>query len=184
MQNLEIKCSYPDHRGAERLVRDHLQADFSATLIQTDTYFNIHPGRLKLRRIQQRSSVKEGREEECYELISYRRPNRRSARTSSYKILPIADGPAALSFFTAALGIKVRVDKVRKFHVKDNLRIHLDTVRGLGKFLEFELIVSPGHSLAQCRRQMDRLITLFRIAASDLIPDSYSDLLMCQRQSP
>jgi predicted adenylyl cyclase CyaB len=184
VQNLEIKCSYADHRGAERCARDQLRAIFFGKLVQTDTYFNIHPGRLKLRKNQRTNSSQKGPGEAVYELIAYRRPNRRTARTSAYDILPISDGPAALSFFTATFGIRVRVHKVRKVYLKDNLRIHLDSVRGLGKFLEFELIVSPAHPLTACRREMERLMTLFGITASHLIPDSYSDALLRRARDP
>ena len=73
MQNLEIKCRYADHDRAARLARD-LGADLHGRLAQTDTYFHIRPGRLKLRHTRSGPI-------ERYELIHYRRWNRPSART-------------------------------------------------------------------------------------------------------
>jgi predicted adenylyl cyclase CyaB len=171
MRNLEIKCSYPDQECAERVAVGQVHARRAGQLVQTDTYFRIHPGRLKLREIEEAG-------ERGFELIAYRRPNRRSPRTSSYQILPVPDGPKALQFFTDSLGIKVQVHKVRKLFLKENLRIHVDTVRGLGKFLEMELIVSAEYSPRRCEQQMRELLKLFDIQRTALLASSYSDLLL------
>jgi adenylate cyclase class IV len=174
MQNLEIKCRYADHDRAARLARG-LGADLHGRLAQTDSYFNIRPGRLKLRHTRAGPV-------ERYELIHYRRWNRPAAKTSDYQLLPIADGPRALDFFSAALGLLVRVDKERTLYVKDNLRVHLDEVSRLGRFLEFELAVTPAHAPEACRRRMQELLALFGIAPDDLVRVSYSDLLLAARK--
>jgi adenylate cyclase class IV len=174
MQNLEIKCRYPEHERGARLARD-LGADLHGRLAQTDTYFRIRPGRLKLR--QTRCGPVER-----YELIHYRRWNRPSAKTSNYELLPVADGPRALEFFTAALGVLVRVDKERVVYVKDNLRVHLDELPGLGRFLEFELIVTPAQPLEACRLRMPELMRLFGIESDALVKVSYSDLLLAEKR--
>jgi adenylate cyclase class IV len=170
MQNLEIKARYADHDRGARLARE-AGADLHGQLAQTDTYFNIRPGRLKLRHTRVGPV-------ERYELIHYRRWNRPAARISDYQLLPVADGPRALDFFTAALGVLVRVDKERTLYVKDNLRVHLDDLPGLGRFLEFELAVTPAHPAEACRAQMQELIRLFGIAPEDMVRVSYSDLLL------
>ncbi len=172
MQNLEIKAHFADPERGARLARD-LGADLHGRLAQTDTYFHLRPGRLKLRHTRVGPV-------ERYELIHYRRWNRPSAKTSTYELLPIADGPRALEFFAAALGVLVRVDKERVLYVKDNLRVHLDDVTGLGRFLEFELAVTPAHPPESCRARMQELIRLFGIAPADLVKVSYSDLLLAK----
>src|SRR5439155_16149941 len=106
------------------------------------------------------------------------RANERAARPSRYEILPVNDGPKTLRFLSAALGVNARIAKVRDLYLLDNLRIHLDRVRGLGRFLEFELIVSRAHPLSRCRKRMRELVDLFGIKADDLIACSYSDLLL------
>ncbi len=174
MQNLEIKARYADPERGGRLARE-LGAAPHGRLAQTDTYFNIRPGRLKLRHTRAGPI-------ERYELIHYRRWDRLSAKTSDYQLLPIADGPRTLDFFAAALGVLVRVDKERVVHVKDNLRIHLDELPRLGRFLEFELIVTPAHPLEACRTRMQELIRLFGIAPADLVKVSYSDLLLAAKK--
>jgi predicted adenylyl cyclase CyaB len=172
MENLEIKCHYSDARFAEHVAREQFGAERVHRLVQTDSYFHVPQGRLKLRRI------KEGNAPAHYEFISYRRDNDRGARSSKYEILPVADGRSTLAFFTACLGLKVQVHKVRKAIVKGNIRIHIDLVRSLGHFLEFELAVTRAHPLATCRKQMQDLMSLFEIAKKDLIAVSYADLLL------
>src|SRR5438132_10793031 len=110
MQNLEIKARYSNQRRARRLARERLQAEYAGVLVQTDTYFNVRQGRLKLRVIRPASSAASGTEPHC-ELIFYRRPNQRSPKASSYHILPIEDGPKALALFTASLGVHAVVHK-------------------------------------------------------------------------
>jgi adenylate cyclase class IV len=173
MQNVELKCRFPDQRHAARLARD-VGADLSARLAQTDTYFRISPGRLKLRHTRCGGG-------QNYELIHYRRPDRLAARTSNYERLPIPDGPRTLDFFAAAMGVLVRVEKERLVYLKDNLRIHLDDVAGLGRFLEFELIVTPEHPPAACRVRMRELVRLFGIAPAYRVRVSYSDLLLAAK---
>jgi len=176
MQNLEIKARCPNHRRAERLVREHCRVESCGRLVQTDTYFQVPQGRLKLRQIR---SGEAGRSVALtqHELIFYHRPNQATPRSSLYEILPLADGPAGLDFFTKAFGVKVRVHKIRRDLLWENVRLHLDLVRGLGRFLEVEIIVSRAHPLAACRGQMNELMRILQIAAKDLVSESYSDLL-------
>jgi predicted adenylyl cyclase CyaB len=174
MENLEIKCHYPEHRRALTVARAQWPRTRVEQLRQTDTYFNVSRGRLKLRCIQEAGLPAEGH----YELIFYHRPNRRSARTSHYEILAIAQGPCALSFLTTALGVRVVVRKKRSVIRTGNVRLHLDTVDGLGKFLEIELLVSPSFPLAAYKEQMRQLRGLFDIADESLISVSYADLLL------
>ncbi len=169
MQNLEIKCRYPDLDRAAHLAVG-LGALLHGRLSQTDTYFRINPGRLKLRHIRSDAA-------ECYELIHYHRPDCLDPKASHYERLPVTNGPGTLAFFTAALGVLVRVDKERIVYLMDHLRIHLDEVAGLGRFLEFELAVAAEQPLETCRRRMDELLRTFGIARNELVSGSYADLV-------
>ncbi len=77
------------------------------------------------------------------------------------------------------MGVMVVVDKEREIYFIDNIKIHLDLVKGLGTFLEIEAR-SEADGLAeetlnrQCRQLMDE----FGVRNDDLVSDSYSDLLM------
>jgi len=60
------------------------------------------------------------------------------------------------------------------------VEFHLDTVKGLGTFIEIEAInkrnnaIEKNKSLEQCQFYLD----LFKISKEDLISISYSDLLL------
>ncbi len=56
----------------------------------------------------------------------------------------------------------------------ENSRIHIDSVKGLGEFVEFEVVVNRGK--AQARKLMQSLMRVFEIETKSLIAGSYSDM--------
>jgi adenylate cyclase, class 2 len=79
---------------------------------------------------------------------------------------------------TRALGILVTVDKQREIYFIDNVKFHLDTVKDLGEFVEIEAIgndILDKHGLME---QCKFYLNLFGILKEDLIPYSYSDMLI------
>jgi len=77
----------------------------------------------------------------------------------------------------AALGIWKSVEKQRKVYLFDEVRVHLDKVKSLGNFLEFEGVVSSASDKDKIREKVDWLISQFEIRKNDLIEVSYSDLV-------
>ena len=70
------------------------------------------------------------------------------------------------------------VDKRREIYFLDNVKVHLDTVAGLGTFVEIEAIDADGtRPLETLRAQCEELMRAFGIADDDLLALSYSDLL-------
>jgi predicted adenylyl cyclase CyaB len=167
MKNIEIKarCHYPDR------IRDQLKqlgSSFVGSDHQTDTYFNINNGRLKLR---------QGNIENA--LIYYDRPDQEGPKLSTVKLIEVENGSALQHLLDAALGILVRVEKIREIHYIQNVKFHIDEVVGLGNFVEIEAIDRDGtldekHLYQQCTHYMQ----LFDIRESDLMKDSYSDKLI------
>jgi adenylate cyclase, class 2 len=140
---------------------------------QTDTYFQVAYGRLKLR---------EGNIENA--LIHYQRPDTAGAKTSDvilYQHQPDATLKQAL---TAALGVKVVVEKRRKIYFIDNIKFHFDRVEGLGEFVEVEAIDQDGTiGLEKLSAQCAVYIQLFGIRPEDFISVSYSDMLLAKKSS-
>ena len=71
------------------------------------------------------------------------------------------------------------VDKVREIYFIENVKFHLDTVQGLGTFVEIEAIDETNKMdydiiLKQCNDYMEKL----KIEDADLVSVSYSDLIM------
>jgi adenylate cyclase, class 2 len=145
----------PDYRG-----EDH----------QVDTYFNVPEGRLKLR---------EGNIENT--LIYYLRPDIAGAKQSNILLYRCGPDKSLKDILVAALGVKVRVDKIRKIYFIDNVKFHFDNVSGLGTFVEVEAIDADGNiGLEKLREQCSRYSSFFSIDSSDYIDRSYSDLMILQ----
>jgi len=143
-------------------------ADFKGTDHQTDTYFNVPNGRLKLR---------QGNIENT--LIYYERANAAGPKTSHFDLVPVADGEALKAVLTKSLGIKVVVQKEREIYFIENVKFHLDTLRQLGNFVEIE--ASNRHhplSLDRLHEQCNYYMRRFAISDPDLVNLSYSDMLM------
>jgi adenylate cyclase, class 2 len=165
--NYEFKASVsdPDILESRLLV---LNPVFAGEDHQIDTYFNITPGRLKLR---------EGNIENA--LIYYERPDSESAKQSDVILYKHSPGTGLKEILSKIHGVKVVVDKIRRIYFIDNVKIHFDRVKSLGTFIEVEAKAEDQKtSIETLRRQCDSFITFFNIKQSDIIGKSYSDLLM------
>jgi homotetrameric cytidine deaminase len=137
------------------------------TLVQRDTYFGVPRGRLKLRET----------DGEPAQLIAYERPDDAAVRLSRYHLVEVGDPAATLAGLTATCGVRVVVAKRRRLLLCDTVRIHLDDVEGLGRFLELEAVAEPGADLGAEGEKVDRLRELLDIRDADLRPGSYADAL-------
>jgi homotetrameric cytidine deaminase len=139
-------------------------------LVQRDTYFNVPAGRLKLRE----------QDGEPAQLIAYERPDDPDVRLSRYHLIDVPDPATTLAGLSATLGVRVVVAKRRQLLQSDNVRIHLDDVAGLGRFVELEGVAEPGADLQVERAKVERLREMLDLRPSDLRAGSYSDLLAPQ----
>ncbi|OGU32779.1 MAG: hypothetical protein A2X67_12390 [Ignavibacteria bacterium GWA2_55_11] len=165
-RNLEVKARLASPVAAARVAR-RLGAVKTAPLYQTDTYFSVADGRLKLREIRGHRSV----------LIFYRRPDERGTggRWSVYTVVPVEHERNILRRLSLMYGVRVRVKKSRILFQLENARIHIDRVKGLGAFLEFEVIEEKGR--AQANRLYQRLVKAFGIHEEETIAGSYADIM-------
>jgi adenylate cyclase class 2 len=165
--NIEIKarCANPG------IVRGYLlanKADFKGVDEQTDTYFNVLNGRLKLR---------EGNIEN--NLIFYERDNNAGPKSSHFNLVRIDDAAGLKAVLEKALGCKVIVTKRREIYYINNVKFHIDEVPGLGSFLEIEAgNVLADLSREQLQEQCEMYLQAFDIRPDDLIDVSYSDMLL------
>lgn len=167
MYNLiEIKARSSDSQSVRTLLQDH-QADFKGIDHQTDTYFNVAKGRLKLR---------EGNIEN--NLIHYHRPNIDGPKNSIVTLYKSNPDSTLKEVLTNALGIKVIVKKQREIYFIENVKFHIDTVDALGHFIEIEAIGTKQDALEDLQKQCEHYMTLFQVKQQDLVTHSYSDLLL------
>lgn len=170
MKNLEIKARCKDHIAAVKALKN-LNAEYKGVLRQRDVYFRVDSGRLKLRSIN-------GSE---HQLIYYRRSDKREARYSSYFIEQIRYPKVTEKLLRESLGVLVTVNKRRVLYLYENVRIHLDNVNGLGRFLEIEIVCSTKKETIATTTKMKMLKKEIGIKAKDLIGDSYSDMLLSRK---
>src|SRR5678815_5051670 len=97
--NVEIKarCTNAERIRAYLLANN---ADFQGIDIQTDTYFNVANGRLKLR---------EGNIEN--NLIYYERPDNAGPKPSHFQLVKLEDAKGLKEVLSRSIGIKVIVKK-------------------------------------------------------------------------
>jgi predicted adenylyl cyclase CyaB len=167
-RNLELKCRIGSLQAAEAAARG-LGATDHGMLIQEDTYFVVPNGRLKLR-------VHKGG---ASELIAYERPNRSGERWSNYRKVDVSASAGLREALVASLGILCVVRKQRHLFLVPEARIHLDSVEGLGTFIEFE-VTMEGESDAAAL--MAELCRAFGVRPEEGIGESYSDLVMEGRE--
>lgn len=166
-RNLEIKARDRDPARTLELALALGAAD-EGDLQQRDTYFDRARGRLKLREQEPGED----------ELIEYRRADESGARVSSYRRVRVTSAPELREALDAALGTLVVVTKRRRLLLRDNVRIHLDEVEGLGRFIELEAVAGPGSDLAAEQAQVADLRARLEIGDDALVGASYSDLLL------
>jgi len=166
--NFEFKAHLRD-AAPVRATLKRLRARRLGTDHQIDTYFRVPAGRLKIR---------EGRIENS--LIFYRRTNSALARRSTVEMMLLPRRNCMRSILSRALGVLAVVDKRRDIYFVGNVKIHLDRVRGLGTFVEVEAMTRSG-DIRKVRAQAAKFQKLFAISPGDIVPFSYSDLILAKR---
>ena len=164
-RNIELKALDPDPARSLAVCRE-LGAEDQGVLRQRDTYFRTRSGRLKLREEEGAGAV----------LIQYDRPDEAVARESRYRLTRVEDPDDLRASLDAALGTLVVVDKERHLFLCDGVRIHLDTVEGLGSFVELEGVAPPESDLGPEAEKVARLQR--ELGIDEVLTDSYSDRLL------
>jgi adenylate cyclase, class 2 len=164
-KNLEVKARIQNVSEAIKVAHS-ISATYAGELLQTDTYFHVVKGRLKLREIDNTNS----------ELIYYNRSEEMSDRISNFDIFPCQYSNQLKLMLEKGLGIKAIVQKKRKLFMYQNTRIHIDDVRHLGMFIEIESPVES--SIEPAKKIVDFLVKKFSIDESQVILNSYLDLVL------
>jgi adenylate cyclase len=162
---VELKARYEDLGKARALLKG---AEHVATVRQLDTYFSLGERRLKLRSVE---GAPEG------QLVYYERPDVSGVKDSRVLLATLPDAAAVREILTQIFPVKAEVRKTREIYRLQGVQIHLDTVRGLGKFLEFERVLEDPAEAEEGRERLESLRAYFQIPAEDLMTSSYSDLL-------
>ncbi|MDZ7316736.1 MAG: class IV adenylate cyclase [candidate division KSB1 bacterium] len=163
-KNIEVKALYADLERAEKIACA-IGATFQWRKRQSDIYWQTPQGRLKLR-------LQEG---DPAQLIAYRRSCEPGPRPSEYEIF-FTDQPQLLQGVLSNVLVQdIVVEKMRTLLLWKNVRIHLDQVRDLGNFIEFEAVINSDSQ--QATKHVEWLLQQFSISPSSLIDKGYYELL-------
>ena len=165
-QTVEIKARCRDLDRARELI-----SGWGAELLgrenQTDTFYNVPDGRLKLR-VSSAEKL----------LIGYHRPDQAGPKHCLVDLCP-AEYPERLDqVLSNRLGVRVVVRKDRERWLLGNVKFHLDRVENLGEFIEIEILGKRGvDSVESLHSVCEEYIHRLGIAPDDLVENAYADLL-------
>lgn len=166
-ENIEFKAKIDDYRSVYQSVCQ-LTKTTPTILMQEDIFYRIRFGRLKLRSICNKK----------YELIFYRRPDKTGPKCSKYIRIRLNNKSFVDSILAKIFGRLVVIKKQRDLFLRNNVRFHLDSVDGLGSFLEIEYILSPSESYEIALDFVNQLIYKLQIPKKALIDCSYAELML------
>ncbi len=166
-KNLEFKA-LTDSQDSIRATCGRLGATRKKMGRQVDTYFDVRRGRLKLR---ENSSTETS-------LIYYERLDSPGLRESNFRLIPLEKNKEDIrEALTRSLGVRGVVDKFREVFVLGNSLINVDTLAGIGNFVEIEVKIEEAGGPEAALAEAGFLRESFGISQADIIPWSYSDLV-------
>ena len=172
---VELKAKVDDLDVFRRKLAS-LGARHIGTFRQRDVYFDVPEGRLKLREV-------EGSDEA--ELIYYERENVAGPKRSEVFILKIQKAEVFKNLLERLLETSAIVEKVREIYRYNGtplaskhryIQVHLDDVKKLGTFIEFEMKGS-NQTEKRDKQILESLMKKLKIEANQLETHSYLDLL-------
>jgi len=163
MRSVEIKHELRDPELAIAALRQ-LRAINVGTTFQVDSCYRLSSGRLIKREIAG----------EPTEWIAYHRDDSPQARVCRFTVY--SENEAQNRFGTRDMPVWTQVRKRRELWITGPVRVHVDMVDRLGWFIEFEALVSSKQNAWRCRGLIESIRNKMRIALSEAISVSYSDL--------
>ncbi len=161
--NLELKIKVKNLKEFKKKLKQ-IRAEYKGILNQKDIYYKTEACLLKLRR-----------ENKLYQLIKYNRNELKKNRWSNFEILKIK-GTNMEKYFADLFEVETIVEKRRYLYLFKGTRVHLDSVKNLGDFLELETLVNKGESDA--RKRFDEIINLLNLNKTQEIRTSYRNLMI------
>jgi len=162
---VELKARVDDHDFLRKKL-SALGAEYAGTFQQSDLYFRVPEGRLKLREVKGDNKA---------ELIYYEREDILGPKSDDAFILRVQEPEDLKKILKKILAPLTVIEKVREIYQYQGTQIHLDTVKKLGKFIEFERQTSD-ENIGEDRRILEKLMEKLEINPSNLETLSYTDL--------
>ncbi|UCE29446.1 MAG: class IV adenylate cyclase [Candidatus Bathyarchaeota archaeon] len=165
---VELKARVSALAPVRRRIHD-LGALHIGTFRQTDVYFKVPEGRLKLRQVEGKNTA---------ELIYYERKNVADPKRSNVFILEIQNPASLNNVLEKILETRVTVEKSREIYQYQGTQIHVDTVKGLGVFVELERTTSSKtKAIEKDQQTLEELRKKLGIEREDFCRLSYGELI-------
>ncbi len=170
VQNVEYKCELRDP-ALGKIILSRMGARFITAMKQRDTYFKINDGRLK-----KRESA-----DEPTEFVFYHRQDRIKPKLSHFQIY--GEEEAAAKFGPQPLPVWMVIEKTREVWMFEGIHIHVDTVEGLGSFIELQALVTPWQHVGKCHEVIGQLRARLTPALGESIATGYCDMMAGEIES-
>ena len=165
-RNIEIKARV-ESMDAVAEKASAIATETPCTIFQDDTFFKCDNGRLKLRAFDNGTG----------QLIFYRRDDQDGPKESFYVLSETSSPDSLREALSLAYGVIGRVRKKRLLYLVGRTRVHLDSVEGLGDFMELEVVLRDGESTNAGVQEADGLMQRLGIQPGQLVKGAYFDLL-------
>jgi adenylate cyclase class IV len=200
MRNVEIKAVLRNPAGLHA-VAAALAGTEPTVILQRDTFFKSPTGRLKLRtekvralhisRLLSRKAAGppflvlsvtlhnaqvDGITRSS--LIFYNRPDTLDAKLSEYDIAAVVEPDSLRSVLAKAHGVRGEVVKTRKLFLVGQTRVHVDSVEGLGDYVELEVVLDDQQSVEDGQAVARDLMQKLGIDKGDLLTGAYMDMIV------
>ena len=168
---VELKAKV-DNLEPFRKKLESLKAEHVGTFRQVDTYYEVPQGRLKLRETEGRNGA---------QLVYYERPDVEGPKQSQVFLIELPKPQFTKQFLSNVLRTKTVVDKQRAIYRVEGTQVHLDTVKDLGTYVEFERRTeNTPEATRKAQETLEKLMQTLGIKPETLQKGSYSDLITQQ----
>lgn len=160
---IELKSKFDNHDKIRTILKS-INAEYLGIDFQTDTYFNVKNGSIKLREGNVESHLihESNEDSEDKDVLLYD-----TNQNSSLK-----------EILKRAYGIHKIIEKHREVYVFENVRFYIDFVTSLGNFVGIEAVgKNSSHTKDQLLKQCSHYVELFGLEEWEYVQNSYSDMI-------
>jgi adenylate cyclase class IV len=165
-QNVEVKIRISDPLALKSLIASTGARD-EGEMHQIDTFF----GGVKRLKLREFGKSMPG------QLIAYDRPDSEGLRTCNYRMCTVSNPVELKETLAYALPLLRTVEKIRHLYLLNRTRIHVDDVKGLGSFIELEVLLGPKDEIASGEAEALDILRKLNLADEPRIGGSYFDLM-------
>ncbi|MBI2060054.1 MAG: CYTH domain-containing protein [Nitrospirae bacterium] len=165
MRAVEAKARVDEFTDVQKTLKD-LGARRGGEWEEKDVYFKVKRGKYKLKTDEDGKSA----------LLFYFKDAVKGAKLCVCEKLPLKERGKMSQFLQANFGQGVEIKRKRSRYMLDSIRIFLDDVLDIGKFVKIEAPVDPTTPVHDAKKHVDDLVKKFRFTDRELTSYTYDEL--------